>query len=397
MRKLLSVVVLTSLVASCSTQRLNSAGKEESGTILRESAKQLMLLKQRTPAGVLPRSLDSAGNLVTCVPSHWVSGFYIGTLCYLYSALKDPQLLEEAATRAKLLDDQQYNTNTHDLGFMMNCSIGNLYKIQPTEERRRILINSAKSLATRFNPKVGCIRSWGKSDDTSQFRVIIDNMMNLELLMWAFRQTGDSALYKIAVTHANTTMRNHFRPNYSSYHLVIYDPATGAVRKKQTVQGYANESSWARGQSWGLYGYTMMYRETGDNRYLEQANQIAGFILSNPHLPDDKVPYWDYDAPGIPNASVYRDASAGAVMASALVELSGYVNGTLATKYRNVAKTIVSTLSSPAYRAAYGDNGGFLLKHSVGHLPGKSEIDKPLTYADYYYIEALERLKTGKP
>jgi hypothetical protein len=272
---------------------------------------------------------------------------------------------------------------------MMYCSYGNLFKISPEEKYKQILLNSARSLSTRFNPKVGCIRSWGRSDDASEFKVIIDNMMNLELLMWATKQTGDSSFYQIAVTHANTTMKNHFRPDYSSYHVVIYDPQTGNVIKKQTAQGAADSSAWARGQSWGLYGYTMMYRETKDPKYLEQANNIAEFILNNPTLPADKVPYWDYDAPGIPNAK--RDASSAAIMASALIELSTYTNGALSKKYLNTASEILRSLASPEYTASYGTEGGFLLKHSVGNMNADADVDVPLPYAGYYYLEALMR------
>jgi hypothetical protein len=289
------------------------------------------------------------------------------------------------------MDNEQYNTNTHDLGFMMYCSYGNLYRINPDDKYKEILLNSAKSLSTRFNPKVGCIRSWGKSNDTTQFRVIIDNMMNLELLMWATETTGDSSFYKIAVTHENTTMKNHFRPDYSSYHVVVYNPQTGEIIKKQTAQGASDESAWSRGQSWGLYGYTMMYRYTKDKKYLDHAQHIAEFLLNNPNLPSDKIPYWDYNAPGIPGAQ--RDASAGAIMASALIELSGYSDNDLSKKYLNTASTILHTLSSPEYKSAFGTNGGFLLKHSVANMNKNVQVDVPLSYADYYYVEAMLRYK----
>jgi uncharacterized protein YyaL (SSP411 family) len=216
-------------------------------------------------------------------------------------------------------------------------------------------------------------------------------MMNLELLLWAAKITGDKSFYNIAVTHANTTMQNHFRPDYSSYHVVVYNPKTGKIEKKQTAQGAADESAWARGQSWGLYGYTMMYRETKDKKYLEQSQHIAAFILQNTNLPADKIPFWDYNAPGIPNT--YRDASAAAIMASALIELSAFSDNELAKKYLSTAKIILQTLSSPAYKASLGSNGGFILKHSVAHFPRNSEVDSPLPYADYYYVEAMKRLR----
>jgi uncharacterized protein YyaL (SSP411 family) len=221
--------------------------------------------------------------------------------------------------------------------------------------------------------------------------VIIDNMMNLELLLWATQATGDSSFYKIAVTHANTTMQNHFRPDYSSYHVINYNPETGAVQQKKTAQGFADSSAWARGQAWGLYGYTVMYRFTKDKKYLDQANHIAHFILNHPNLPADKIPYWDFNAPGMPN--VLRDASAASVMASAFIELSGYVPATTGKTYVAAATTMLTSLSKPAYKAAIGSNGGFLLKHSVGHIPAKTEIDVPLTYADYYFVEAMLRYK----
>jgi uncharacterized protein YyaL (SSP411 family) len=239
---------------------------------------------------------------------------------------------------------------------------------------------------------VGCIRSWNSKP--ADFLVIIDNMMNLELLFWCTRATGDSSFYKIAVTHANTTMKNHFRPDYSSWHQVNYNPETGSPQKKRTVQGAADESAWARGQGWGLYGYTVMYRETKDPQYLEQANKIAGFILHHPNFPADKIAYWDFNAPGIPNA--LRDASAASLMASAFIELSTYNKGETAATYLTTAETILSNLCSKEYMASYGDNGGFILKHSVGNLPGKSEVDVPLTYADYYFVEAMLRYKNLK-
>jgi unsaturated chondroitin disaccharide hydrolase len=251
------------------------------------------------------------------------------------------------------------------------------------------LLNSARSLASRFNTTTGTIRSWNFGD--WKYPVIIDNMMNLELLVWAAANSTDSSLRQIAIAHANTTMKNHFRDDYSSYHLVDYDPQTGRVLKKQTVQGAADSSAWARGQGWALYGYTMMYRETGIGQYLEQARHIARFILQHSRLPADKVPYWDFDAPGIPNA--LRDASSAAVIASALIELAGYVSKKERKQYQTAAAGMLQSLSSPLYHSRAGENAGFILKHSAGNIPAHSEMDAPLTYADYYYIEALLRYK----
>jgi hypothetical protein len=353
-----------------------------------DAAGQYKLLMKTLPPDKFPKTWYSiAGKLETSNSGWWCSGFYPGTLLYMYEQTKDTVLYNEAIRMLDVLKSEQFNRNTHDLGFMMYCSFGNANRLQPSPAYKEILLNSARSLCTRFNPKVGCIKSWDSKKP--EFIVIIDNMMNLELLFWATRETGDSSFYKIAVTHANTTMKNHFRNDYSSYHVVTYNPETGAVQQKRTAQGAADSSAWARGQAWGLYGYTVMYRETKDPRYLEQANHIAAFILHHPNLPADKIPYWDYNAPGIPGT--LRDASAAAVMASALIELSHYVGKKESNQYFSTATAILQTLSGPVYKAAAGANGGFLLQHSVGHMPAKTEIDVPLSYADYYYMEAMKR------
>jgi hypothetical protein len=330
--------------------------------------------------------------LQTSASDWWCSGFYPGTLFYLYEATGKPELPEEAQRMLALLEKEQYNTETHDIGFMMYCSYGNAYRIDPRPEYREILIQSANSLITRFNPKVGCIRSHNRQPD--EFVVIIDNMMNLELLFWATQATGDSTYYNIAVSHANTTMKNHFRPDNSLYHALNYHPETGAINHYISGQGYSEQSAWARGQAWGLYGYTMVYRFTQDPKHLEQAIKIAEFQLNHPNMPEDLIPYWDYDAPDIPNT--LRDASAAAVNASGLLELSQYVPGNLSEKYIRYAERILATLASPEYTAPAGTNGGFILKHSVGNIPSMTEMDVPLTYADYYYVEGVKRYQSVK-
>jgi hypothetical protein len=354
---------------------------------------QYKLLAASLPPGKFPKNYDpNKEEYEWSNADWWCSGFYPGSLIYLYEETDDKALYDQAKEMLERLQQQQYNTGTHDLGFMMYCSFGNANRLEPGKEYRKVLLNSARSLATRFNPLVGCIRSW--NSDSSDFVVIIDNMMNLELLFWATRETGDSSFYNIAVTHANTTLKNHFRTDNSSYHVVNYDPRTGKVKQKRTAQGYGDESAWARGQAWGLYGFAMMYRETGNRVYLEQAKKIADFILNHPDLPADKIPYWDFNAPGIPNA--LRDASAAAIMASALLELQAYCKSKLSSKYLKTAEQIIRTLSSDTYLAPPGTNGGFILKHGVGHLPAGTEVDVALTYADYYFIEALKRYKALK-
>jgi len=318
----------------------------------------------------------------------WCSGFYPGTLLYLFEHTGDSTLLNEAYGILKVLQKEQYNTHTHDLGFMMYCSFGNANRINPDSTYQQILVNSARSLSTRFDKKVGVIKSWDSKPE--DYLVIIDNMMNLELLFWATQQTGDSSFYDIAITHANTTIKNHFRPDYSSYHVLNYDPETGEVQEKMTAQGYSDESAWARGQVWGLYGFTVMYRFTRDEKYLEQAKHIAEFLLSHPNMPADKILYWDFNAPDIPDAK--RDVSATAVMASAFLELKDYVEEDFSKVLAETSRQVITNLSTPEYLSAPGTNGGFLLKHSVGHIPQGTEVDVPLTYADYYFVEAMHRL-----
>jgi len=215
--------------------------------------------------------------------------------------------------------------------------------------------------------------------------------MNLELLFDATTFSGDSTFYQIAVSHADVTLANHFRPDYSSYHVVDYDPADGRVLHQQTAQGYADSSAWARGQAWALYGFIMCFEKTGSEKYRNQAQHVADFIINHPRLPSDKIPYWDFDSPDIPNT--YRDVSAGAIIASALLKLADAVDETASGRYRKIATTMLDALSSADYRAAMGTNQGFILKHSVGSIPHNNEIDVPLAYADYYYLEALLRQK----
>lgn len=351
---------------------------------------QYKLLMKNLPPGKFPKTyFPSTGQYEFSGSDWWCSGFYPGTLLMLYKQIKDTALYTEALRMLDLLKKEQYNTSTHDLGFMMYCSFGNANELTPSPAYKEVLLNSARSLATRFNPKVGCIKSWDAKP--GDYLVIIDNMMNLELLFRATQQTGDSSFYNIAVTHANTTLKNHFRPDFSSYHVLNYDSETGVVKEKRTAQGAANESAWARGQAWGLYGYTVMYRFTHDQKYLDQAVHIADFILQHPNLPKDRIPYWDFNAPDIPNA--LRDPSAASITASALLELAKYAGKSRSASFFSAAETMLKSLSSPAYKAAPGTNGGFIIEHCVGHKPQGTEIDVPLTYADYYYVEAMTRYK----
>lgn len=341
--------------------------------------------------GRLPHSLKEDGSMTSVKPSGWTSGFFPGTLWYMYEYLNDERLKSRADAFTAFLEGQQHNTGTHDIGFMMYCSYGNSQRLFPEDAKKQILINSADALCSRYSPVTGCIKSWDHKGDMGwHFPVIIDNMMNLELLLWAWKQTGDSKYLDVATSHARTTARNHFREDYSSFHVVNYDPLTGAVLSQGTFQGLSDDSSWSRGQGWGLYGYTVMYRFTQDKFYLEQAQNIARYIMSYHPAPKDKVFLWDYKAP----ADAPRDASAAALCASALLELRGLTDDArLADDAYSFAVDILRSLSSEAYTAASGTNGNFVLKHSVTSFPAGKEIDKPLCYADYYYFEALLRLK----
>ena len=340
----------------------------------------------------LPRSTDEQGNLTTSDSKWWTSGFFPGTLWYLYEATGDNQFKTYAKEYTKRIESEQYTTNNHDVGFMLYCSYGNGFRITKDQSYKSVLLQGAESLSTRLNPKVGAIRSWDDHKDKWDYPVIIDNMMNLELLCWASKNSNSTKYLDIAVKHADKTLKNHFRDDYSSYHVVSYDTITGKVAKKNTNQGFADNSSWARGQAWGLYGYTMMFRETEDLKYLLLAENIAKYLINHPNLPKDKIPYWDYNAPDIPNAK--RDASAAAIMASAFIDLSQLTKDkTLSENCLSTSETILRTLTSDEYLAKAGTNGFFVLKHSVGNMPIKREIDAPLSYADYYYVEALLKLK----
>ena len=346
---------------------------------------QYKVLMEKLPPGQLPRTYEKApDSLVTSDADWWCSGFYPGALWYLYEYSHDPVFKREAEKRMEIIGSQKDNRSDHDLGFKIMCSYGNAYRITGNPAYRKVLFDAVQSLVSRFRPSIRSIQSW---DSSSRYRcpVIIDNLMNLELLEW------DDPLDTMAIHHANTAMRNHFRKDYSTWHVVDYDLQTGEPQRKITRQGAADASTWSRGEAWALYAYTMLYRYTHDKSYLVQAEHIAGFILNHPRLPADGIPYWDFDAPDIPHA--YRDASAAAIMASAFLELGLYTNTTNSHRYVAAAEKMLRSLSSPAYRAAPGTNGGFLLMHSVGALPFKSEVDQPLTYADYYFLEALLRYR----
>lgn len=339
---------------------------------------------------ILPRTYVN-GAMVTSDSHWWTSGFFPGSLWYLYENNKDEKLLAFARQYTVRVEREKYTTNNHDVGFMINCSFGNGLRLTGDNAYKSVMLTAAKSLSTRYTPKIGLIRSWDSDPKKWQYAVIIDNMMNLELMLWAAKKSDNQFYKELSVSHADKTMQHHYRPDYSCYHVVSYDTISGLPHKKQTHQGTADESAWARGQAWGLYGFTFMYRETKDKRYLAFAKNIAKYLIEHPRMPEDYIPYWDFDAPGIPNEP--RDVSAAALMASALIELSQFVDKDLSVKYIAVSEKQLRTMASPEYTAKLGENGDFILKHGTGSKPHNSEVDVPLTYADYYYLEALLRYK----
>ncbi len=337
-----------------------------------------------------PKSIID-GKMKYIRPQEWTSGFFPGSMWYLYELTGDEKWKNLGTKYTEAIEEVKNLTSHHDVGFMIGCSFGNALRLTGNEKYKDVIVQAAKSLSTRFRPNAGIIQSWNVTGGWQAERgwecpVIIDNMMNLELLFDATKFSGDSTFYNIAVTHANNTIEHHFRDDYTTWHVIDYSLEDGSVRHKHTAQGFSHESTWARGQSWGIYGYVVCYRETGDAKYLDQAKKAFEVVAKHINMPEDKIPYWDFDAPNIPNA--LRDASSAAIMASALYELATYEKREY---YKGWADDIMESLASPAYRAEVGENGNFLLKHSVGSIPHGSEFDVPLNYADYYFLEALKR------
>ena len=364
-------------------------------------------LKAVPEATEYPRTIGKDGKLKVTRKNDWTEGFYPGCLWYVYEYTNKEDWKKAAIKWTESLEPLKKMTNHHDIGFLMYCSFGNAYRLTGNEAYKDVLVESARSLCTRFNEKTGCIKSWNyrkswNGKDEWFYPVIIDNMMNLELLYFATKVTGDSVYAKVANRHAETTAKNQFREDYSNYHVVNYDAETGEVLNQATCQGFSDNSAWARGQAWAIYGYTMAYRETHRQDFLDMAVHTADFWLNHPNLPEDGIPYWDFNAGQedyVPDWNydpeifkvVPRDASAAAIVASAFLELSGYV--TDGKKYSAAAAHILKSLSSPAYLAEPGTNCNFILMHSVGSIPHGEEIDVPLIYADYSYLEALMRYK----
>ncbi|RMG64373.1 MAG: glucuronyl hydrolase, partial [Bacteroidetes bacterium] len=244
----------------------------------------------------IPRSAHRDGSLNGTTSRSWTSGFYPGELWLLYEHSGEKRLRAVAEEWMRFIEKEKYDTHTHDLGFKLYCSYGQALRLTLSETYRDIILTASETLIKRYDPKVGCIRSWDFNQEVWQFPVIIDNLMNLEMLFEATRLSGDSIYYQVAYQHALTTLANHVRPDHSVYHVIDYDTLTGAVRNRHTHQGLSDESAWSRGQAWNIYGFAMAYRETRDPRFLAQAQGAARYYYQHPHLPADAVPYWDFDA-----------------------------------------------------------------------------------------------------
>ena len=393
--RFLGILAGTLLLTSCAATTPDTLDVEESLAYCDRQVKRTLrelTVNDSIDHTMMPRNIaatDSVWHLRKATPDEWCAGFWPGVLWYNYESTHDEIMREEAELFTSSLEYlSKAPAFDHDLGFLMFCSYGNAYRLTKNPKFKDIIIATADTLATLYNPNVGTILSWPRNTVMlGGHNTIMDNMINLEMLFWASKNGGSQRLYDIAVKHAEVTMANHFRPDYSCYHVAVYDSITGKFIKGMTHQGYADDSMWARGQAWAIYGYTMVYRETQDPKFLDFACKVTDVYLKR--LPEDYVPYWDFDDPAIPNAP--RDASAACVVASALLELQGYCDGAKAKTYKDAAVKMLTSLSSDSYRS--GDKRPSLLDHSVGHMPAGSEIDASIIYGDYYYIEALLRLK----
>ena len=377
------IIALAVFNSSCQAQYKTSA------SIVNKEVKERFqkLLDFPIDSVAIPRSMNLSTGVFKKVKSKdWTSGFFPGTLWQIYQLTGDEKYKEKAAVWNAFIEKEKYNGTTHDMGFKVYCSFGKGLAFQNNDTYKKIIVKSAQTLITRFNSKIGAIRSWDHSKELFDYPVIIDNMLNLELLFEASKISGDATFKNIAIQHANTTLKNHFRKDNSCYHVVDYDTISHGVRKKATFQGFNDESSWARGQSWAVYGFTMCYRYTKNKDYLKQAEATANYFIHNKSMPKDGIPYWDFNDTSIPNAP--RDASSAAVMASALVELYTFTKN---QTYLNYANKVISTLSSDKYLLKDTVQGPFILDHSTGNWPKKDEIDQPIVYADYYYLEAIIR------
>jgi len=387
------VIVAAAIAAAVITAAAcTGAGKKnDTGRVFSFAGEQLLkTVNAVDDPSQFPVNTDENGAWKSTGPRGWTSGFFPGCLWLMYEHTREEAWKTRAERWTHGLEEIKDYTGNHDVGFMVFSSYGQGYRLTQNPAYRDVILQAANSLATRYDATVGSILSWNPNDRWT-FPVIVDNMMNLELLFWASKNGGSQSLYDLAVRHAETTMKNHVRPDGSTYHVVDYDPSDGSVRGKYTHQGYAEDSCWSRGQAWGIYGFTMTYRETNDARFLETASRLADYFIA--HLPDDYVPYWDFDAPSGPGEP--RDSSAASIAASALIELATHVRDAgKAKQYRETAQNILHALASPPYFAE-GSASSAILLHGTASKPHGNAVDASLIYGDYYFLEALLRAERG--
>ena len=373
------------------------------GPVMRFAERQLARTDEELSVGRYPSHTKPSGRWAVTGPRAWTSGFLPGAMWLAYRHTRDPVWRRRAVRRQAMLAGQRLNTRTHDVGFVFLSSYVRAWALTRRPAYRRTALRAAGSLASRFNPRVGATRSWGRRG-SRRFTVIIDNLMNLELLFWANRHGGRRAWSENAHRHALTTLRDHVRPDGSTYHVVDYDGATGHVLGKRTAQGAFAESTWSRGQAWAISGFATAYRYTRDARLLEAARRVARWWST--HVPPGGVPFWDFDAPSLSSArlgalaplqgepALARDSSAAAIAASGLLALARLdPDRVSARRFRDTARSTLRTLSSRRYLAR-GTRARSILLHGTGNHPG-GLADTGLIYGDYYFLEALSRLTSG--
>lgn len=392
MSKFSFFVLVIGLICSFSC-RSNIKNKSETGLINTENRllkRYAKLFEYPLDSMSIPRSYSHKKKKIKKVPSKdWTSGFFPGNLWQIYMLTGNKDFKDRAAAWNVFIEKEKFNSGTHDMGFKIYCSFGNGIKANENiDTYSQVILRSAKTLISRYDENIGSIRSWDWNKEVWQFPVIIDNMMNLELLFEATKISGDSTFHKIAVQHAKTTMANHFRPDGSTWHVVDYDTVSNTFRTKVTHQGIADNSAWARGQGWAINGFTTVYRYTKNPIFLERAKATANYFIYHKNLPKDGIPFWDFDDPDIPNVS--RDVSAAAIVASALVELYEYTND---EHYLNYSRKVATVLKTDKYLLPNDSEIPFILEHSFGDWSKREEMDEPIVYADYYFLQTLLRLK----
>ena len=331
-----------------------------------------------------PQSTLDDGTWMASGRKVWTSGFFSGCLWLLFEQSEDPVVEQWARDWTADLESQKDDRSNHDVGFQILSSFGNGLRLTGDTSYPPVIQAAAASLASRFDPDVGCTRSW--SWGSWSFPVIIDNMMNLELLFQAAAEGGDPLWRDMAIQHAERTMLEHVRDDGSCYQIVDFDPDDGSVLYRGSWQGYADETTWSRGQAWGIHGFAIAYRFTGDVRFLRTAESMTDYFVRN--LPPDRVPYWDFEAPGIPDEP--RDSSAAAIAASGMLELARYLPTARGARIRAVAESILDSLLTHRYRS---ENQPFesILLHATGDARHGLEVDVGLIQGDYYFLQALLR------